>query len=84
MEKDKCYSTKLRALSKDYYQNRLEITEYRSKRKIIIDKIDKEFNGQITESKVTSLKLKSESGKRDVDGVSIIMKTIAFFKNTDS
>ncbi len=82
MEKDKCYSTKLRALSKDYYQNRLEISEYRSKRKIIIDKIDREFNGQVTEKKITSIKLKSEAD--DIDETSIIMKTIAFFKNKDS
>jgi len=84
MIKDNSYSTKLRALSKDYSQKRLEISEYRSKRRVILNKIDKDLNGVKKEKIVDidknkdALKLKKQVNS--FDEVSIIMKTIAFFK----
>ncbi|VAW56958.1 hypothetical protein MNBD_GAMMA07-2618 [hydrothermal vent metagenome] len=84
MIKDNSYSTKLRALSKDYSQKRLEISEYRSKRRVILNKIDKDLNGVKKEKIVDidknkdTLKLKKQVNS--FDEVSIIMKTIAFFK----
>jgi len=70
---DISYSTKLRELSKDYYQNHIQLDEYRSRRKIILDKIDEEFNGR-----------KAEVVEADADDESsIFMSTIAFFKNSD-
>lgn len=70
---DISYSKKLRELSKDFYQNHIQIDEYRSRRKIILDKIDEEFNGR-----------KIETSEVDTsDDSSIYMSTIAFFKNTD-
>jgi hypothetical protein len=38
------YSTMLRSLSKKYYQNYIGFEEYRSQRKVILDKIDQQFN----------------------------------------
>ena len=35
----------LRILSSDFYHNRIDLDEYRAQRKIILDKIEKEFNG---------------------------------------
>ena len=70
---DLSYSAKLRDLSKDYYQNHINFESYRAQRKIIIDKIDEEFNGR----KLTTNEIE------DADQSSIFMKTIAFFKNSD-
>lgn len=67
------HSAKLRELSKDYYQNHIRTDEYRSRRKIILDKIDEEFNGRKT--KVAEDDAADESSK--------FMNTIAFFKNSD-
>ncbi len=36
----------LRMLAKDYYQNHIQMPEYRMKRKVILDKIDIEFNAR--------------------------------------
>ena len=70
---DISYSEKLRELSKDYYQCHIQIDEYRSRRKIILDKIDEEFNGR----KIVVLQDEVE------DESSVFMSTIAFFKNND-
>jgi len=70
---DISYSAKLRELSKDYYQNHIQLSEYRLQRKIILDKIDEEFNGQKTVAPENEV----------VDDQSIFMSTIAFFKNND-
>ena len=71
---DISYSAKLRDLSKDYYQNHIRFDEYRSQRKILIDKIDEEFNGR---------KIEDNAEVPDSESSSVFMKTIAFFKNTD-
>ncbi|RDH83832.1 MAG: hypothetical protein DIZ80_06770 [endosymbiont of Galathealinum brachiosum] len=78
---DISYSTKLRDLSKDYYQNHIRLDEYRSRRKLIIDKIDEEFNGRKTES--SGLDSDVESHDDTSEESSVFMKTIAFFKNSD-
>jgi len=39
-------ATALRMLAKDYYQNHIQMPEYRMQRKIILDKIDIEFNAR--------------------------------------
>ena len=71
---DLSYSARLRDLSKDYYQNHINFESYRAQRKIIIDKIDEEFNGR---------KLTTDETQDAEDQSSIFMKTIAFFKNSD-
>ncbi len=78
---DISYSAKLRDLSKDYYQNHIRLDEYRSSRKLIIDKIDEEFNGR----KIEAAAFDPAAGDIDdtSDDSSVFMKTIAFFKNSD-
>lgn len=68
------YSLMLRNLSSDYYHNHIAFDEYRSQRKIILDKIDKELNG--TES--------AENEEEDISDINpLFMQTIGFFKNKD-
>ena len=70
---DTNYSVILHDLSNRYYQNKISFEDYRAQRKMILDKIDEEFNGeQLAEQK----KDKSEVP-------SIFLRTIQFFKNTD-
>ena len=76
---DISYSAKLRELSKDYYQNHIRFDEYRSQRKLIIDKIDEEFNAR----KVNDLDKMQEANEPPGEESSVFMKTIAFFKNND-
>ena len=76
---DISYSAKLRELSKDYYQNHIRFDEYRSQRKLIIDKIDEEFNAR----KVNDLDKMQEANEPSGEESSVFMKTIAFFKNND-
>jgi len=78
---DISYSAKLRELSKDYYQNHIRLDEYRSQRKLIIDKIDEEFNGRKNEG--NHLDISDTSTDQSADDSSVFMKTIAFFKNSD-
>lgn len=70
---DLSYSAMLRDLSRDYYQNHIGYEDYRTRRKALLDKIDIEFNG--------FRQSESESAGNDE---SILMKTIAFFKNNDA
>ncbi len=70
---DISYSKALRNLSKDYYQNHLGFEDYRAQRKTVLDMIDEEFNGR---------KMNDEEEAK-IEGSSILMKTIAFFKNND-
>ncbi len=76
---DISYSAKLRDLSKEYYQNHIRLDEYRLQRKVILDKIDEEFNGR----KIEDINDKTETSSTDPDQSSVFMKTIAFFKNND-
>ena len=63
-------SAQLRNLSRDYYQKRISFKEYRAQRKVLLDKIDEEFNGQhLTETQADN-----------TVGLSIFMRTIEFFK----
>lgn len=67
------YSLMLRRLSDDYYHGQIEFTEYRSRRKIILDKIDEEFNG-----------IESMANADDQQNdTSIFMQTVKFFKSSD-
>jgi hypothetical protein len=68
------YSTMLRKLSDDYFQNHIGFEEYRIQRKILLDKIDAEFNGD-----QTNVKTDDNQGK-PVD----LMQTVAFYKNSDA
>lgn len=76
---DISYSAKLRELSKDYYQNHIRFDEYRSQRKLIIDKIDEEFNAR----KTNDSEKQPETDESADQESSVFMKTIAFFKNND-
>ena len=67
------YSVILRNLSNRYYLNQISFQDYRAQRKVILDKIDEEFNGQ---------KL-LEREEENSEASSIFMRTIQFFKNTD-
>jgi len=78
---DISYSAKLRELSKDYYQNHIRLDEYRSQRKLIIDKIDEEFNGRSNQG--NHLDVSETNTDQSADDSSVFMKTIAFFKNSD-
>jgi len=77
MMSDISYSAKLRDLSKEYYQNHIRLDEYRSQRKVIIDKIDEEFNGRKVDD------MDEEAEVENTSQSSVFMKTIAFFKNSD-
>ena len=70
---DLSYSSMLRELSKDYFQNHIDFAEYRERRKVILDDIEAEVNGR------SQQELIEQSGHDS----SIFMKTIAFFKNSD-
>jgi hypothetical protein len=67
------YSLLLRNLSNDYYYNHMSFEDYRVQRRIILDKIDEDFNG--TETMQTEQEVNEKT--------SIFMQTISFFKNTD-
>lgn len=71
---DASYSNKLRNLCSDYYNQKITKAEYRNQRKILLDKIDEEYNGRQTAT--------SDNESKGTDQ-SIFMKTIAFFKNKD-
>ena len=70
---DTSYSSMLGKLSNDYYQNYIEFEEYRSQRKILLDKIDVEFNGRKSGIEIAE----------NQDESSILMQTISFWKNSD-
>lgn len=71
---DISFSSTLRQLSKNYYQQHIGFEDYRAQRKIILDQIDEEFNGR----QITPLEEQQADEKS-----SIFLKTIAFFQNTD-
>lgn len=73
---DDSFSTRLRNLSKDYYQNQISFDDYRSARKIILDQIDAEFNGH-------NIEPQEPEEPEEQHGQSIFMKTVSFFANTD-
>ena len=72
------YSARLRDLSKNYYQSHIGYEEYRRLRKEVLDKIDEEFNGRKPASEAQAEESGTESGES-----SLLMKTVAFFKNKD-
>ncbi len=67
------YSILLRNLSHDYYHNHIGFDDYRVQRKIILDKIDEDFNGQSV----------AEVVQQETEKTSLFMQTISFFRNTD-
>jgi len=69
---DHTYSELLRELSKNYYQNHIGFTEYRAKRKEVLDLIDAEFNGQHVQV------LAESAGQQES---SFISKAIGLFKS---
>ena len=66
------YALMLRKLSNDYYRNRIGFDIYRIERKILLDKIDTEFNGE--QAKAAANENKSQSA---------FMQTIAFYQNSN-
>ena len=46
MNSETSYPKLLRKLSNDYYQKNIGIEEYRVQRKILLDKIDAQFNAE--------------------------------------
>jgi len=81
---EQSYSAKLRELSKNYYQSHLGYEEYRAQRKEVLDKIDEEFNGRKPVLADNGLADNgSEQGQEPETNSSVLMKTIAFFKNND-
>ncbi len=68
------YSLMLQNLSDDYYHNHIGFEEYRSQRKMILDKIDKELNG--TQA--------AEDDQEDISDINpLLMQAISHFKNKD-
>lgn len=65
---EKNFSQMLRELSNDYYYNSIPFDTYRSRRKLILDKIDEEFNGW------------DDNDNKDEE-LSKLMQTVKFFKN---
>lgn len=72
---DDSFSTRLRLLSKDYYQKHISFEEYRIARKKMLNQIDEEFNGRQLKQQEHSVAKK--------EGSSIFMKTVAFLANKD-
>ena len=70
------YSLLLRNLSDAYYQETIGFDEYRAQRKIILDKIDEDFNG------LQNMQLENDSENEQKQ--SLFMQTISFFRNKDS
>jgi hypothetical protein len=70
---DTSYSATLRRLSTIYFQSRISFDEYRLQRKVILDKIDEEFNGR------KSPDLPAE----ELEQLSHSMNTVAFCKGDD-
>lgn len=69
------FSLMLRNLSNDYYHNHISFEDYRIQRKIILDKIDEEFNG----TQPVMIK-QADNCEQET---SIFMQTISFMKNSD-
>jgi hypothetical protein len=63
----------LRRLSNDYYYEKVGFQDYRIQRKIILDKIDEEYNGMQG----------MDQPQTESDKTSILMQTISFFRNSD-
>lgn len=42
---DSSYSEQIQGLSDDYYNSRINLDEYRARRKVLLDELDKEING---------------------------------------
>ncbi|MDH5180997.1 MAG: hypothetical protein OEZ39_13050 [Gammaproteobacteria bacterium] len=57
------YAEQLQGLSDDYYNCRIELDEYRTRRKMLLDELDREINGVIIEAP------ESSSGERLLDRV---------------
>lgn len=72
------YSLMLRNLSEAYYQETINFDDYRVQRKIILDKIDEDFNG------LQDLPLETVGEQKAESSNSIFMQTISFFRNKDS
>ncbi len=76
---DLSYSAMLRSLSADHYYQRITREEYRQQRRQILDRIDEEFNGRRQRGEIEEMEDEMQQGTDQ----SILMKTIAFFKNKD-
>ncbi|HED35864.1 MAG TPA: hypothetical protein ENJ08_16845 [Gammaproteobacteria bacterium] len=75
------YVIKIRELSSDYYQNQIALDAYRAERKVLLDKIDEECNGRKSVEEVDGSG--ADEATEVVKESSILMKTIAFFKNNE-
>lgn len=75
---DLSYSALIRNLSNDYYYRRIAKPEYRQQRRQLLMRIDEEYNGR-NDANLEAL----EQQDNPVQDQSMLMKTIAFFKNKD-
>ena len=73
------YSASLRELALQYYNQMISEADYRTQRKIILDKIDEEYNGRKANNEPTVMELKH----RQQDENDTFMQTIAFVRNRD-
>ena len=76
MTEPNSFSLMLRNLTDAYYHEAIGFEEYRAQRKIILDKIDEEFNGLQN----TPLDAAGEEKQQR----SSFLQTISFFRNNDS
>lgn len=70
---DTSFSEKLHNLSKQYYQSHIGHEEYRALRKVILDEIDKEFNGH----------KQQETQMSRAESTPDFMSTVVYFNDTN-
>ena len=75
---DLSYSALIRDLSKHYYYRQIARQDYRHQRRELLERIDEEYNGR-NNSNIEDL----EQPATQQHDQSMLMKTIAFFKNKD-
>ncbi len=75
---DMSYSALIRELARQYYNQQLERNAYRQQRRELLERIDSEYNDQ----QMSDPELLEQSEERQTDQ-SMLMRTIAFFKNRD-
>lgn len=65
------YSEQLQGLSDDYYNCRIDLGEYRARRKALLDELDREINGVLIDDPDTS------------DEDSLLGKVVGFIKHSN-
>lgn len=59
---DSSYSEQIQGLSDDYYNSRIELDEYRLRRKVLLDELDREINGVIIDEPMMMAKIACLAG----------------------